>query len=77
MKSHFRQTKGFMPMITEYLVCYGSDIKELQEAVNKAIQNGWQPFGGVGVALSVKWLSGQYGVVQEDRLELLCQAVVK
>ena len=66
-----------MPMITEYLICYGSDTKELQEAVNKVIQNGWQPFGGVAVALSVQWLSGQYGVVEEDRRELLCQAVVK
>jgi hypothetical protein len=66
-----------MPMISEYLVCYGSDIKELQEAVNKAIQNGWQPFGGVAVALSVQWISGQYGAVEEDRRELLCQAVVK
>ena len=64
-------------MITEYLICYGSDTKELQEAVNKVIQNGWQPFGGVAVALSVQWLSGQYGVVEEDRRELLCQAVVK
>jgi hypothetical protein len=64
-------------MISEYLVCYGSDIKELQEAVNKTIQNGWQPFGGVAVALSVQWISGQYGVVEEDRRELLCQAVVK
>jgi hypothetical protein len=66
-----------MPMITEYLICYGSDIKELQEAVNKVIQIGWQPFGGVAVALSVQWLSGQYGVAEEDRRELLCQAVVK
>ena len=64
-------------MITEYLICYGSDTKELQEAVNKVIQNGWQPVGGVAVALSVQWLSGQYGVVEEDRRELLCQAVVK
>ncbi len=64
-------------MIIEYLVCYGSDTKELQEAVNEVIQNGWQPFGGVAVALSVQWLSGQYGVVEEDRRELLCQAVVK
>jgi hypothetical protein len=52
-------------------------IKELQEAVNKVIQIGWQPFGGVAVALSVQWLSGQYGVAEEDRRELLCQAVVK
>ena len=66
-----------MPMITEYLVCCGSNIKDLQEAVNKVIQNGWQPFGGVAIALSVQWLSGQYGVVEEDRRELLCQAVVK
>ena len=66
-----------MPMITEYLICYGSDTKELQEAVNKVIQIGWQPFGGVAVALSVQWLSGQYGVAEEDRRELLCQAVVK
>lgn len=64
-------------MITEYFVCYGSDTKKLQEAVNKAIQSGWQPFGGVAVALSVKWLGGQYRVVEEDRRELLCQAVVK
>ena len=66
-----------MPMITEYLICYGSDIKELQEAVNKVIQNGWQPFGGVAIALSVQWVSGQYGVVEEGRRELLCQAVVR
>jgi hypothetical protein len=66
-----------MPMITEYLICYGSGVKELQEAVNKVIQNGWQPFGGVAIALSVQWVSGHYGLVEEDRRELLCPAVVK
>lgn len=65
-------------MITEYFVCYGPNAEKLQEVVNKSIRDGWQPFGGVAVALSVQWLSGQYGGgVEQARRELLCQAVVK
>ena len=66
-----------MPVITEYFVCYGSDAKKLQEAVNTAMQNGWQPFGGVAVALSVKWGGGVHRNFEQDRRELLCQAVVR
>lgn len=60
-------------MITEYFVCYARNSKELQEAVNKAIGNGWQPFGGVAAVISIKWL----GDVPGERLELLYQAVVR
>jgi hypothetical protein len=57
-------------MITDYLVCNGSDSESLRKSVNEAIREGWQPHGGV--AVSVTW----------DRLHTaanweLFQAVVK
>jgi len=64
-------------MVTQYFVCYGYSAAQLQENVNKAIANGWQPFGGVSVAISVKWLSGEYRVVAEEVRELFSQAVVR
>ena len=61
----------------KYFVCYARSPKQLQDVVNQAIQNGWQPFGGVSVSMSVKWLSGQYSTVAEEQVELWCQAVVR
>jgi hypothetical protein len=63
-------------MITEYFVCYGRDTKKLQEAVNQAIQNGWQPLGGVAAVLSCLWLRGNTNLI-EDEKEVLYQAVVR
>ncbi len=60
-------------MITEYYVCYGTTTAELIEAVNAAIQNGWQPLGGI--AMSTRWSDNLgHGV---PRGELLVQAVVR
>jgi hypothetical protein len=64
-------------MITEYFVCHESSPKELQDAVNKAIQNGWQPFGGVAVSMDIKLVSGQHRTVPEEQKELWSQAVVR
>ena len=35
-------------MIIEYSVIYADGCETLQELVNKAIKNGWQPLGGIG-----------------------------
>jgi hypothetical protein len=59
-------------MVTKYFVCYGNSPGALQENVNKAIENGWQPIGGV--AVSLKWLSGEARNVIEE--SMLSQAVV-
>jgi len=64
-------------MITQYFVCYGNSAAQLQANVNASIAKGWQPFGGVAVAIAVKWLSGEYAVVEEQRCELYSQAVVR
>ena len=64
-------------MVTDYFVCYGPSTDKLREAVNIAIQKGWQPLGGVSAAISIKWLDGQYGCVAEEVRECLYQAVVK
>jgi len=66
-------------MITKYFVCYGPNTEELREAVNSAIKNGWQPLGGVAVAVT-KWQCfevGQYHTEVEEEREFLYQAVVK
>lgn len=60
-------------MIIEYSVIYADGRKTLQELVNEAIKNGWQPLGGIGV--SVLWLRGECRNVVED--ERLYQAIVK
>jgi len=60
-------------MITEYFVCFADSPGSLQTNVNKAIENGWQPFGGIGV--NILWLRGEArNVIEEMRLY---QAVVK
>lgn len=61
-------------MITEYFVCYGPSTEALKKNVDAAIKNGWQPFGGVAVAMSIKWLSGQVRNVIDEREEIFCQA---
>jgi hypothetical protein len=58
-------------MITEYFVCSGSDTAKLHDAVNQAIKNGWQPFGGVAVIM-MREPNDPYAVAS-----LFCQAVVK
>lgn len=60
-------------MITEYFVCWAFGASELQKAVNEAIKNGWQPLGGV--AVSAKWLSGEYRTMITE--VALYQAVVR
>jgi len=67
-------------MITEYFVCYGSSTAKLQESVNEAIKNGWQPLGGVAVFVR-EWLCSE--VAGQNRTdvyggeEVLCQAVAR
>ena len=58
-------------MITEYFVCNGQDIAKLHEAVNQAIKNGWQPFGGVAMIM-IREPNDPFEVAS-----LFCQAVVK
>lgn len=50
-------------MVTEYFVLWADSTETLQNNVNEAIKNGWQPLGGV--AVSVRWLSGGYRPVVE------------
>jgi hypothetical protein len=59
-------------MITEYSVCSSSNIPKLQEAVNQAIKNGWQPFGGVSMSLSMSSVNDK-----PVATTYFCQAVVK
>lgn len=63
-------------MITEYFVCNGPDIGKLHEAVNQAIKNGWQPFGGVAMSVIHQTVTDKHGP-QEVAVALFCQAVVK
>ena len=60
-------------MIAEYFVCCGGNPIVLKGMVNQAIQKGWQPIGGVAVV--VKWLSGEYRNAIEE--QVLYQAVVR
>jgi hypothetical protein len=39
-------------MIIEYFVIFADDPQELQDAVNEALQNGWQPLGGIGASVA-------------------------
>ncbi len=41
----------FIP-ITKYITFGTSDLYEMDDAVNKAIKEGWQPFGGVSVGFN-------------------------
>jgi hypothetical protein len=59
-------------MITEYLVCSNANIPKLQELVNQAIKNGWQPFGGVAMTLSMSSVNDK-----PVATTYFCQAVVK
>jgi len=59
-------------MITEYLICNSSNIPKLQESVNQAIKNGWQPFGGVTMTLSMTSVNDK-----PIATTYFCQAVVK
>lgn len=59
-------------MVTEYWVCTGMDARQLQENVNEAIKNGWQPLGGI--AVSVGWGGELPGGALP---QLLCQAVTR
>lgn len=63
-------------MITDYFVCSGSSLQELQDNVKISIQKGWQPLGGVAVAVNVEWEETRL-VAVEDQRQFLCQAVVK
>ena len=66
-------------MITGYSLCLGHDAVSLQNAVNQAIRNGWQPVGGVTVSedkVSVQdGFTGAYVFTTAGMI--FCQAVVK
>lgn len=67
-------------MITDYFVCYGESAEDLQKNVKSAIEKGWQPFGGVSVALSARTIGsqiGEYRTSSGETREIYCQAVVK
>ena len=42
--------------ITEYKILVSNDRDKLREEVNAHISEGWQPFGGVGVAIATDYL---------------------
>jgi hypothetical protein len=64
-------------MITQYFVCTASDKETLAKVVEKAIKRGWQPFGGVAVAVNISWHKGNHRTDIEETHEHYCQAVVK
>jgi len=68
-------------MISEYYVCYAYSPERLQEHVNRAIQNGWQPFGAVAVAMHVDSVHQEWEVggvfVHGDETLYFCQVMVK
>jgi hypothetical protein len=39
-----------MPKISEYLVVSVSSVKELQQAIEVHMKEGWQPLGGVSIS---------------------------
>lgn len=55
-------------MIQSYQVIGGTDRRTLQQDVNAAIQQGWQPLGGVAVSL---------GQTEQGIVELYAQAMVR
>jgi len=55
-------------MIREYRILSATSLEDLQEVVQKAIIDGWQPQGGVALALA----SSQYAVGK-----LFAQAIVR
>jgi hypothetical protein len=44
-----------MKEIIEYRIVVGTGIVELQEAVNQAIQEGWQPYGNLQTPCGMAW----------------------
>jgi hypothetical protein len=64
-------------MVTDYFVCYGASTEDLRKNVLIAIEKGWQPLGGVSVAVNIMWTRGEMRNIAEETTELYCQAVVK
>ena len=58
-------------MITDYHIVEAGDDDELEDAVKIAIQDGWQPFGGVAVTsfYDLDW--------HDEPFYWYCQAMVK
>jgi hypothetical protein len=44
-----------MKDIIEYKILVAKGIEKLQEAVNKAIKDGWQPYGDLRTPRSIWW----------------------
>jgi hypothetical protein len=44
-----------MKDISEYKILVAKGIEKLQEAVNKAIKEGWQPFGDLHIPSGMAW----------------------
>jgi hypothetical protein len=44
-----------MKDIIEYKILMAKGIEKLQEAVNKAIKEGWQPFGDLQTPSGMAW----------------------
>ena len=62
--------------MNSYFVCQASDTKKLQEAVNAAIADGWQPIGGIAVAFDTDWTNTEDGMLYATGgTSLFCQAV--
>lgn len=55
--------------IKQYVTAYGNNPRELDEAVNKLIAAGWQPYGNP--------YAGDNPVKEAMEPELLAQAMVK
>jgi len=58
--------------IVEYAVVEKRDSDELQKVVNKAIKEGWQPYGNLVIAV---YSHGRSGTISTDHL--YTQALVK
>ena len=46
---------GIMKEIIEYRIITGTGDEELQEAINQAIKDGWQPYGELQTPTSIIW----------------------
>jgi len=58
-----RRTKH-MKEIIEYRVIVGKNLGDLQQAVNGAIKEGWQPFGDLNTPSSIMWTAFTQVVVK-------------
>ena len=61
-------------MITQYYIVYADHMDDLEEIVNKKLKEGWEPQGGIAVAVTKAPVTPES---KDNRWYTYLQAVVK